>query len=158
MRAVYENVKDQIGRCGIWCGSCALGNGSLRALIDGLEAVLDSHGAQHWAPSGMDYAAFTRGLDDLSGAAACVGCRRGGGRDSCALRACSTGRSLGDCADCPELGACANDDLLRTMRDGARKAGLFVREPGEDRTERLASWGDRLRTTWPSRILFEEER
>ena len=37
----YENAKSQIGGCGIWCGSCALGNGSLRALIEGLETVLD---------------------------------------------------------------------------------------------------------------------
>jgi hypothetical protein len=26
----YENVMDQIGYCGICCGSCAVGNGALR--------------------------------------------------------------------------------------------------------------------------------
>ncbi len=28
----FESVKDQIGSCGIWCGSCVVGNGSLQEL------------------------------------------------------------------------------------------------------------------------------
>ena len=156
-REAYENVRGQIGGCGIWCGSCALGNGSLRALIDGLGGVLDSHGAEHWAPSEMDYSGFSRGLHALREAAECPGCREGGGRDDCALRACSTERNLGDCSDCANSAACANDELLRNMREGARKAGLFVREPGEDAGALLAVWPKRLQASWPSSILFGGE-
>ena len=32
MNPELENVKDQIGYCGIWCGSCIVGNGALREL------------------------------------------------------------------------------------------------------------------------------
>ncbi len=157
-RKAYENVKGQIGGCGIWCGSCALGNGSLRALIGGLESVLDSHGAEHWAPSEMDYPAFSCGLDVLRGAASCVGCRQGGGRDDCSLRACAVESHVADCSDCTDFGSCANDELLQHMREGARKAGLFVRDPGENAGDLLAVWPKGLEASWPSTILFEDER
>ncbi len=32
MAEAFDRVKAQIGACGIWCGSCAVGNGSLREL------------------------------------------------------------------------------------------------------------------------------
>lgn len=157
VREAYENVRDQIGGCGIWCGSCAVGNGSLRTLTARFEQVLDAHGVGHWAPAEMDYPAFTRSLSVLREIATCVGCRKGGGRDDCALRACAVERALADCAGCPEFGACPNDAVLEQMREGARTAGLFVREPDEDPADRLRDWSERVKTTWPSRILFEEE-
>jgi len=152
----FESVKGQVGGCGIWCGSCALGNGSLRALIEGLETVLDSHGAEHWTPAEMDYGTFARGLESLKSAASCAGCRKNGGRDDCPLRSCSVERGLEDCADCPDFGSCENDELLQHMRTGAVEAGLFVRGPGQDRTELLDGWTVHLRTSWPSSILFTE--
>ena len=157
MREAYENVKDQIGGCGIWCGSCAVGNGSLRELAARFGQVLDAHGVGHWSPAEMDYPAFARSLSILREVTACVGCRKGGGRDDCALRACSVERALADCASCAEFGTCSNDALLKQMREGARTAGLFVREPGDDPADRLRVWSERVRATWPSRILFEEE-
>ena len=155
MREAFENVKDQIGGCGIWCGSCAVGNGSLRALNDRFKDVLDSHGAEHWAPDDMDYAAFADGLARLREASACTGCRKGGGRDDCELRACSEEHGLSDCSACADFGACGHDELLELMGVGARDAGLFVRDPGEDVD--LTAWIERLKGTWPSSILFAEE-
>lgn len=29
----FDSVKDQIGRCGIWCGSCVAGNGVLQETL-----------------------------------------------------------------------------------------------------------------------------
>lgn len=157
-RAAFENVKDQIGGCGIWCGSCALGNGSLRELATRLNAVLDAHGASHWVPPEMDYPAFSAGLDTIVDVAECAGCRRGGGRDDCALRACSVERGQTTCAACPELGSCTHDEILQHMRDGARRAGLQVVDPGEDRSTILREWQAKLPTTWPGLILFLDER
>jgi len=156
-REAYENVKDQIGGCGIWCGSCAVGNGSLRELTRRFEVVLDSHGVGHWAPPEMDYAAFARGLKTIREIASCVGCRKGGGRDDCPLRACSVGRRAADCTECGTFGACDHEELLQTMRSGARKAGLFVRDPGEDRSALLRTWLADLPATWPNLTLFLED-
>jgi hypothetical protein len=157
VRAAFDRVKAQIGGCGIWCGSCAVGNGGLRELARRLHGVLDAHGASQWAPADMDYAAFAEGLETIARAAECVGCRHGGGRDDCALRACSVARLAADCTECEAFGACAHEELLQTMRCGARKAGLLVRDPGEDREALLAAWGDELPATWPSLILFLED-
>jgi hypothetical protein len=40
----FLNVKHQIGFCGIWCGSCVVGNGALRELAGGLEQVTTVYG------------------------------------------------------------------------------------------------------------------
>jgi hypothetical protein len=40
----FENVKNQIGRCGIWCGSCAVGNGTLRDLAKRSEHLIGGYG------------------------------------------------------------------------------------------------------------------
>ena len=157
-RAAFENVRDQIGRCGIWCGSCALGNGSIRELARRLSEVLGAHGASHWVPPETDYPAFSASLDTIVDVAECSGCRRGGGRDDCALRACSAERGHTTCAACPELGACAHDELLQHMRDGARRAGLRVADPDEDPRAALKEWQTKLPTTWPSSVLFLDER
>jgi hypothetical protein len=157
VREAFENVSDQIGGCGIWCGSCAVGNGALRELTDRFGAVLDSHGVGHWVPEEMDYPAFARGLATIREIAACVGCRQGGGRDDCLLRTCSVERKLADCTVCEEFGACSNDELLCRMREGAREAGLFVRDPSDPRAALLHGWKARVKTTWPSSILFAED-
>ena len=156
MRDAFENVKGQIGSCGIWCGSCAVGNGSLRELTERLEAVLDSHGAQHWAPAEMNYPAFSSGLDAIAGAASCVGCRQGGGRDDCSLRVCSAERDAADCSDCVDFAVCPNSELLGHMRKGARRADMFVRDPRQGFAGLLPAWIERLKKTWPSTILFTE--
>jgi hypothetical protein len=156
-REAYENVKDQHGACGIWCGSCAVGNGSIRELAERLGIVLDSHGAEHWTPTEMDYRAFARGLSTIGESAACTGCRKGGGRDDCPMRVCSVDGKLAACTDCSDFGSCPNDELLQHMRDGARKARLFVRDPGEDESKCMEAWAERVMTTWPSSLLFLEE-
>ena len=46
-QSAFENVQDQIGACGIWCGSCAVGNGSLRLASQRYSEVLEGHGIEH---------------------------------------------------------------------------------------------------------------
>jgi len=49
-REAFERVRDQVGFCGIWCGSCAVGNGSvgergaeLRELLVAYDAPVCRH-------------------------------------------------------------------------------------------------------------------
>ena len=158
MREAFENVAGQVGGCGIWCGSCAVGNGAILGIARRFEEVLDAHGVRHWAPPELDYSAFSLGLVTIGEIAACVGCRKGGGRDDCPLRVCSVARGVGDCTECADFGLCRNDELLQHMRDGARKARLFVRDPGDDAGDLMKSWPEQLKATWPSSLLFLEER
>ncbi len=58
----FENVKDQIGFCGIWCGSCVVGNGALRELTKRYEQVIQAYGLQEWGPKDFDFKEFKKAL------------------------------------------------------------------------------------------------
>jgi len=44
----FENVRNQIGFCGIWCGSCVVGNGALRDLSRRCEHIIGGYGVDKW--------------------------------------------------------------------------------------------------------------
>jgi hypothetical protein len=153
----FESVKDQIGYCGIWCGSCAVGNGSLSQLTTRYEEVLRSHGLQHWAPKDLDYEGLTRNLAVVNRIASCPGCLQGGGRENCELRACARGRDLEDCLACGERGQCRHGQVLEHMRSGARAAGLLVKDQGDSNQSILGRWQAELKSKWPTLVLFVGE-
>ena len=39
----FGNVKNQIGRCGIWCGSCVVGNGTLKEMAKRCEHTIGGY-------------------------------------------------------------------------------------------------------------------
>jgi hypothetical protein len=156
-REAFENVKDQIGSCGIWCGSCVLGNGALRELTTRCGEMLRAYGLKEWAPQDFDHAGFLDALDVIHRAGSCPGCRKGGGRDDCEIRACASEKGLNDCTECVDRVDCAPRELLEKMRSGAWAAGLFVRHDGEERDRALEKWLSALPRTWPSSVLFIED-
>ncbi|UCF09775.1 MAG: DUF3795 domain-containing protein [Candidatus Bipolaricaulota bacterium] len=125
-REAFRNVRSQIGACGIWCGSCAVGNGSLREAGARYRRVLESHGIEEWAPRELDYEQLVRGLSIVSEVATCEGCCNGGGRGHCELRRCASTRGVGRCSSCDET-SCLYMRVLDHMRTGAREAGLYVK-------------------------------
>jgi hypothetical protein len=50
-RNAFESVKAEIGYCGIWCGSRAVGNGALGEITTRYEKMLAAYGLKQWAPS-----------------------------------------------------------------------------------------------------------
>jgi hypothetical protein len=152
----FDNVKDQIGYCGIWCGSCVVGTGVLTEVTRRYGGLAKSYGLDHWGPQEVDYPQFYSALESIQGAPACPGCLKGGGREACALRACVTGRGISDCAACGAQAACEHADLLEHMRSGAVKAGLFVKRDDIPREELLEEWTAILRSRWPFSLLFEK--
>ena len=56
MTPELENTRDQIGFCGIWCGSCMVGNGALRELTRRYEAITKAYGLPDWAAKDFDHA------------------------------------------------------------------------------------------------------
>jgi hypothetical protein len=149
-----ENVKDQVGFCGIWCGSCVIGNGTLKELSRKYSAILHDYGLSEWGPKDFDYGEFSKGLASLQRVAVCRGCRQGGGREACEIRACATSRYVESCSECPAASDCPHAALLEHMRQGARQAALYVESGAYDPDVLLTQWRARLERSWPSCTLF----
>jgi hypothetical protein len=149
----FEDVRRQIGYCGIWCGSCIVGNGALRELTKRYEELIMAYGLEDWAPDNFNFNEFKKGLASIQDMPLCPGCQKGGGRDSCEIRACSL-RKLKDCTECGMPEDCENLELLQKMRTGAVEAGLMVKNENVDEDELIERWTSELRGKWPSSILF----
>ncbi len=155
-REHLERVMPQIGRCGIWCGSCVVGNGALMELARRYRDMVDSHGLEHWGATGFDYVEFVKGLASISQLEVCPGCLSGGGRDDCELKQCAQERGLDGCVDCSEYPDCSHGELLERMRSGARRACLTVMDTSADAERVRTSVESELCRRWWWRAVFEE--
>ena len=73
----FENVKGQIGRCGIWCGSCAVGNGTLKKLAKRCEHIIGGYGVDEWGAKDFDGKEFMKRLASIQALPVCQGCLKG---------------------------------------------------------------------------------
>lgn len=153
----FENVRDQIGSCGIWCGSCIVGNGTLRQLTRKYRELITVYSLHEWGPQDLDYKELLKGLESIENMPLCSGCLGGGGRENCEMRSCAESRKISGCHTCGELVECKHAELLDHMRSGAIKAGLFVNTEHTDRQQLIKKWTAELRTHWPCSILFAND-
>lgn len=153
----FENVKNQIGFCGIWCGSCVVGNGALRELTKKYEEVIKGYGVKEWGPKDFDFQEFMKGLTSIQNMPLCQGCLKGDGRPNCDIRICASSRKINDCSECDQPEACKNLEILEKMRTGALRAGLLVKTENVDQKKLLEKWIDELKSKWPSCILFLQD-
>jgi hypothetical protein len=86
----FKNVKNQIGRCGLWCGSCIVGNGTLKELTKRYEQLIKGYGVNEWDAKDFDSEEFMKGLASIQNLPDCVGCLKGGGNDQCKIRPCAS--------------------------------------------------------------------
>jgi hypothetical protein len=152
----FEKVKDQIGFCGIWCGSCVVGNGTLQELTKRYETLLKAYDLEKWAPKDFDYKEFAKGLASIQGIPLCPGCLKGGGRDGCEMRTCASGRGLEECIACQEFDSCDHAEILEKMRSGARNAGLFVKARNEKGQAPIEEWTVKIKSQWPCCLLSKD--
>ena len=150
----FENVKNQIGSCGIWCGSCVVGNGALRELTQRYEEIIKNYGLESWAPKEFDFKDFMKGLASIQAMPLCQGCLKGDGRPNCEIRICASNKNITDCNECDQPTACKNSETLHKMRSGASRAALFVKTENIDRQDLIDKWTSELRSKWPHYILF----
>jgi len=153
----FENVKDQVGACGIWCGSCVIGNGTLRELTRRYRQTISDYGLEKWGPKEFDWEEFSKGLASLERLPVCPGCLRGGGRENCEIRACASQRHLDHCAACSIPASCPHAVLLGHMRSGAVAAALFVLPEGAQPAALVKEWTAALKARWPCSVLFSQE-
>lgn len=143
--SAYKNIKDQVGYCGIWCGSCVVGNGALKELTSRYKKVIQDYGLEHWAPKTFDFKEFLKGLETIEAMPLCAGCRKGGGWDTCPMRACVKERKIPDCAECSDQATCPHSASLEKMRAGSLRAGLFVKTRKGNQKKLVAQWAPKLR-------------
>lgn len=152
--ANLQRVRGQIGFCGIWCGSCAVGTGALMEVAARLQTMADAHGLESWGAEGFDYAEFSNALTHIADLEACPGCRAGGGQENCSIRACARERGVPACPACEDFGRCANVGPLETMRTGAVAAGLTVAKTADDLSRIHREADAELAQRWWWRGLF----
>jgi len=153
----FDNVKNQIGACGIWCGSCVAGNGVIQLLTQKYAKIIDDYGLKQWAPEDFDFEELSKGLVSIQKMPLCPGCLKGGGRDDCEIRFCITQRHISDCSECDDQDKCPHTELLNKMRMGAQKACLFTKTEHAENHKLIREWSRLLKDAWPSSILFSGE-
>jgi len=156
-RKAFENVRDQIGVCGIWCGSCIVGNGTLRELTRKYRELITVYSVEEWGPKDFDYKELLKGLESIENMPLCSGCLRGGGRENCEMRSCAENKRTTGCYTCREVAMCKHSKPLQHMRSGAIKADLFVTTEDVNREHLIENWTSKLKTSWPGSVLFAND-
>ncbi len=110
-------VKDQVAPCGITCGTCDLGNGTVAETAKRTIELINSIGIKEWAPATpggaeLDWEATEKTLGWMTKYAHCAGCEMGGGPPDCAIRTCANEKGYGLCNECDELDGCTKFDWL----------------------------------------------
>ncbi len=149
----FGNVKNQIGYCGIWCGSCLVGNGILRELTRRYEKLIQGYGLKEWAPKDFDFQEFEKGLSSIQTVSSCPGCLKGGGKPDCEIRACASEKNISECSKCNQPSECKNAEMLKIMRTGAQQAGLLVKTEDVDRHKFIGKWMEEFKSKFPYFIL-----
>lgn len=150
----FQNVKNQIGFCGIWCGSCVVGNGALREMTNRYAQMIKAYGVPEWGPREVDFGKFTSALASIQAMPLCKGCRKGDGKPNCEFRACVSSKGIEGCSDCDQPTNCKHMEALKKMREGALRAGLNVKTDKLDSHKLIKKWTAELMGKWPHLILF----
>lgn len=147
-------MKDQIGFCGIWCGSCVAGNGATSELARKFQEAAKKHNLEKWAPKDFNFKEFEKGLSSIQRMHTCPGCRKGGGLSTCAVRICALKRGFDDCSKCGGLIECRNFEHLE--KENPKIKEKLLETKNMDRKELLRKWMSELRTKWPHCIVICE--
>jgi len=147
----FRDVKDQIGFCGIWCGSCVAGNGAIIELTKRYEEIVKNYNLAKWTPKGFDFREFAKGLALIQTMPLCSGCKKGGGPATCRIRICALGKGVTDCSQCGQLMECANFEQLEKSHPKLKDDLMKIKN--RERKEVIEKWMSELKTIWPHCIL-----
>jgi len=152
----YRNVKEQIGYCGLWCGSCAVGNGAISQLSKQLKQMVTSYGVKSWGPKDINYDDLITGLSILESKIGCKGCRKGGGNETCKIRECAQNKRVTDCFQCQERTVCEHKEELENMWEGASKVKMYFKTEDVEKQQLIEKWEDQLKKSEQGCILFSQ--
>lgn len=153
----FENVKDQIGYCGLWCGSCTVGNGTLKELTKRYEHIIGGYGVDKWGAEdqGFDGLGLMKTLKSVQEIPICRGCLKGGGATNCKIRACASKKKLSDCNKCNESTNCRNREALQKVRTGALAVGMIIKTDKDktDQNQLAKKWTADIRNKFPCCVI-----
>jgi hypothetical protein len=150
--SAFADVREQVGYCGLWCGSCIVGNGTMSELTERYRALISGYGVDEWGATAFDGKEFMKGLASIKGIPVCRGCLKGGGNATCAIRACATGRGVADCLECGDWASCDNSEAIRKVREGALKVGMIMKD-GKWEGNQIDNWTRELRGRFPCCVI-----
>jgi hypothetical protein len=144
----FENVKNQIGRCGIWCGSCVVGNGTLKTLAKRCEHIIGGYGVDEWGAKDFNGKEFMKGLTSIQAIPIRRGCLKGGGNEVCRIRPCASSKKLSDCMECSEVKTCKNLEALQKVRTGALRVGMLAKTENDEANQQqlIEKWTDEIKS------------
>lgn len=148
----FDNVENQIGFCGIWCGSCPAGNGSVVELTRRYEDVVKKNRMEKWAPKDFDFKEFMKGLASLQKVPLCQGCIKGGGNPTCEIRICAKEKKMSNCSQCELLMSCKNFEMLEKSNPHVRKD--LLKNKGTSQRELIAKWKVELKEKFPHCLVL----
>ena len=138
--SAFNNVRNQIAYCGLWCGSCSVGNGTANDRAQACLKTIKDYGIDEGGPKGVDYNELLRGLTAISSMKPCVGCLKGGGKTNCEIRACAKAKHVAECAECGNEKTCIHADFIQHMRSGALRVGMKVKTTRGSSPKQLNAW------------------
>lgn len=154
----YKNVKEQIGYCGLWCGSCAVGNGAINRLSRRLRQMVAGYGIKSWGPKDVNYDELITGLSKLEAEIDCKGCCKGGGNEACEIRKCAQGKKIADCLECRDRAECEHKKELDNMLEGALKVKMLFKTEDGNKQQLIEQWEDKLKKSEEGCILFSQNK
>jgi len=149
----FENVKNQIGYCGLWCGSCIVGNGTLKELTKKYEGLVRGYGVNEWGAKDFDSKEFMKGLASVQNLPICPGCLKGSGNDECKMRPCASQKKISDCNECNEQTTCKNLEAMKKVRKGALAVGMLLKTGKGGQRELIEKWTAQIRNNFPYSVI-----
>jgi hypothetical protein len=152
----FENVKNQVGFCGIWCGSCMGGNGAVQELTRKYEQVVkrSQPALEKYAPKEFNFKELMKELAYAQAMPQCPGCRKGGGNPNCKVRICALGRGVTCCSECEQLLTCKNFEELEKDNPKIKEGLIEIKNKGQ--AVLMEKWMGELKAKWPHCLLLCE--
>jgi len=150
----FENTKNQIGYCGIWCGSCLGGNGALQELTKKYEQIArcSKYALEKYAPKEFSFDELMKNLAYAQAMPLCPGCKKNGGNPSCQVRLCASKRNISNCGECNELTQCGNFEELEKSYPRIKEDLMKIKSVGQGKM--IEKWTEELKTKWPHCVLL----
>lgn len=151
----FANVKNQISYCGLWCGSCVVGNGALKELTKRYEHIIGGYGVDEWGAKDFDGKEFMKGLASIQTLPICKGCLKGGGNNECKIRPCASNKKISDCTECNEQKTCKNHEALQKVLTGALQVSMIIKtnEDKADKQELIKKWTAKIKNKFPNCVI-----
>ena len=151
----FVKVKNQIGFCGLWCGSCVVGNGTLKELTRRYEQIIRGYGVNKWGAKDFDGKEFMKGLASIQAVPICQGCLKGDGNDECKIRPCALKKKIVNCTECNEQTTCKNLDALQKVQAGALRVGMLIKTDADtvNHQQLIKKWTAEIQKKFPYCVI-----